>query len=70
MRIHHHPHHFRTVEVAQHPVNEILIPVEKNRRHSGFGRLLDRLPLAQQGLQVVDEEVFAHRFRFRADQQA
>ena len=39
-------HHLRVIEIAQHPVDEILIAVEQHRRAGRFCRLLNRLPLA------------------------
>ena len=68
--IHHHPHQLGAIEVAQHPMDEVLVAVEQ---HGGIGRLrrlLNRLPLAQQGFQVVDQQVFTDGFRLGADQQA
>ena len=66
----HHPHHLRAVEVAQDPVDEILIPVEQNRRGGRFRSLLNSFPLPQEGFQVINEVLLAHPFGFRADQQA
>ena len=48
-------HHLRVVEIAQHPMDEILIAVEQHRRASRFRRLLNRLPLTQEHLQVIDQ---------------
>ena len=68
--LHHQPHHFGAVEVAQNAVNEILIAVEQHRRAGRLGGLLDRLPLAQQGLEIVDQLLFADALGFGAHQQA
>ena len=68
--VHHDPHDLRAVEVAQHPVDEVLIPVEQHGGAGGLGRLLDRLPLAQQRFKVVDQEILADPFGLGADQEA
>ena len=62
-------HHLRVIEIAQHPVDEILIAVQQHRRAGRFRRLLNRLPLAQEHLQVIDQQLFAHRLGLGADQQ-
>ena len=66
----HHSHQLRAEQVAQDAVDEVLVAVEQHRRRGGLGRLLDRLPLTQQRLKIIDQLLFGHSFRLCADQQA
>ena len=68
--VHHNPRHLRGVVVAQDPVDEIVVAVQQNRRGRGFSGRLDGFPLAQERLEVVDQQLFADAFGLGADQQA
>ena len=68
--IHHNPDHVRGVEIAKHPMDEVLIPVEQHRRARRFSRRLNPFPLAQQVFKVVDQEIFADAFGLGTNQQA
>ena len=64
-----HPQHVGAVEVAQHPMDEVLIPVEQHGGRGRLGGLLDRLPLPQQALEIVDQHLLADVLGLGADQQ-
>ena len=68
--IHHNPDHVRGIEIAKHPMDEVLIPVEQHRRARRFSRRLNPFPLAQQVFKVVDQELFANAFGLGTNQQA
>ena len=68
--IHHHPQHIGVVEIAQHAMDEVLIAVEQHGWAGRLGGVLDRFPLAQQGFQIVNQQVFVHPLRLGADQQS
>ena len=68
--IQHHTCQIRTDVVSEDAMDEILIPVEQHRRRSGFSCFLNRLPLTQQRLEIIDELVFTDSLCFRAHQQA
>ena len=67
--IDHHPHQLGAVEIAQNAMDEVFVAVEQHRRAGGFSRLLDGLPLTQQRLKIIDQQVFTHTLRLGADQQ-
>ena len=68
--IHHNPQHIGAVEITQHPMNEVFIAVQQNRRVGCFSGLLDRLPLAQQGFEVINDLLFTDAIGLSAHQQA
>ena len=51
-------------------MDEVFIAVEQHRRCSRFSGLLNRLPLAQQGFQILNQQVFADAVGFRTNQKA
>ena len=67
--IHDDPGQIRAHVVPQDPVDEVLIPVEQHRRAGGLSGLLNRLPLAQQGLEIVDEQLVTDALRLGPDQE-
>jgi len=46
--IDHHTHQIRRGVIPKDAVNEILIPIEQNRRRCRFGRFLNGFPLTQE----------------------
>ena len=50
-------------------MDEVFIPIEQHGGGRGLGRLLNRLPLAQQRFEIVNQQILAHPFRLGADQQ-
>ena len=67
--INHHPHQIRAVEIAQHAMDKIFVPVQQHRRAGSLGGGLDALPLAQQGLEIINQQLFADGLSLGADQQ-
>ncbi len=67
--VHHDPDDLGVVEIPQHPVNEVFVAVQQHRRLGRLGGLLDRLPLAQQPFEIVDDLLFRHPFGLGAHQQ-
>ena len=67
--VHHNPGQIRAHVVPQNPMDEVFIAVEQHRRCSRFSGLLNRLPLAQQGFQILNQQLFADAVGFRTDQQ-
>ncbi len=57
--VHHHPHQLGAVEVPQHAMDEVFVAVQQYGGIGRLRRLLNRLPLAQQRFQVVDQQLFA-----------
>ena len=62
-------HQLGAEEIAQDAMDEVFIAVEQHRRTGGLGRLLDPLPLAQQRLQVVDQQLLGDALGLGAHQQ-
>ena len=64
------PGQIRAHVIPQNPVNEILIAIQQHRRNRRVGSLLNAFPLAKQGLEVIDQKVFADPVGLRSDQQS
>ena len=52
--IHHHTGEVRSHVITQDAMDEILVPIQQNRWCGGLRRLLDRLPLTQQRLEIIN----------------
>ena len=68
--IEHNPRQLRTGVIPQNAMNEVFITVQQHRRHCSLGSFLNRFPLAQQRLKVIDQQLFADAFGFSTDQQS
>ena len=56
--------------IPEDAVNEVLITIEQHRWRCAFSSLLNSLPLAQQSLEVFDQQLFTDGIGLGADQQA
>ena len=68
--VNHNAGHVSAAVIAQDAMDEILIPVQKNRRCCRFSRSLDRLPLTQESFKIIDQKLFADSLGFGANQQS
>ena len=68
--IHNNPGQIRPHVITEDAVDEILIAIQKDRGSCGFSGLLNRLPLPEQRLKIIDQQVIADALRLGADQQS